>query len=51
MSTIDINNIVKVQRDYFDTDETHPYEFRLSQLQKLKQAIKDRKEQFADALY
>lgn len=51
MSTIDINNAVKIQRDYFNTDETHPYEFRISQLKKLQQVILEKKEQFVAALY
>ena len=51
MSPLDINNAVKLQRDYFKTDETHPYEFRIAQLKKLQQVILDKKEQFAEALY
>ena len=35
MHNLDIDNAVKQQREYFDTDETHSYEFRLVQLKKL----------------
>ena len=51
MSTLDINNAVTRQRDFFNTDETHVYEFRLTQLKKLQQVMLDKKEQFAQALY
>lgn len=51
MSTLDINNAVTRQRDFFNTDETHTYEFRLTQLKKLQQVILDNKERFVEALY
>ena len=50
MHSLDIDNAVKLQREYFDTDETQSYEFRLTQLKKLQQALLDKKELLAQAL-
>jgi len=50
MRSLDIDNAVKLQREYFETDDTHSYEFRLSQLKKLQQALLDKKELFVEAL-
>ncbi|WNC74213.1 aldehyde dehydrogenase [Thalassotalea psychrophila] len=50
-NTLEINYAVNIQREYFKTDATVSYEFRLAQLKKLKQAIAQRTEQFAEALH
>lgn len=50
MLSHEIDHAVKLQRDYFNTDDTHAYEFRLEQLKKLQQVILQRKEQFVVAL-
>ena len=38
---MDIQELVRAQRAYFDTGATRPYAFRLLQLKKLQQALKD----------
>jgi aldehyde dehydrogenase (NAD+) len=50
MSTDSIENIVEQQRDFFISENTYSYEFRLTQLKKLKQALQQRKEEFVTAL-
>lgn len=51
MSTLDINSAVTQQRDFFNTDETHAYEFRITQLKKLQKVILENKERFIEALH
>ena len=38
---MDIQELVRAQRTYFDTGATRPYAFRLLQLKKLQQALRD----------
>ena len=38
---MDIQELVRAQRTYFDTGATRPYAFRLAQLKKLQQALRD----------
>lgn len=38
---MDIQELVRAQRAYFDTGATRPYAFRLAQLKKLQQALRD----------
>ena len=38
---MDIQELVHAQRTYFDTGATRPYAFRLLQLKKLQQALRD----------
>ena len=38
---MDIQELVRAQRTYFDTGATRPYAFRLAQLKKLQQALWD----------
>ena len=38
---MDIQELVRAQRAYFDTGATRPYAFRLLQLKKLQQALRD----------
>ncbi len=44
-----IPNIVRQQREFFATGQTKPLQFRLEQLQRLKQAIIDRQEAILEA--
>ena len=51
MLPLEIDNAVKLQRDYFYSNETQSYEFRIAQLKKLQQMILDKKDQFAQSLF
>ena len=44
-------DILKKQKAYFLTDETKSYDFRIKQLQRLKEAIKAYEDKLIDALY
>lgn len=46
-----IHKIVEKQRDYFFTNETLNIDFRIKQLEKLKQAVIDHEEDIEEALY
>ncbi len=48
---MDFTMLVANQRDYFGTQATKPYAFRLSQLQKLKAWIAENEKAIEDALY
>jgi len=50
MTSLDIDNVVEIQREYFETNETHSYDFRLTQLKKLQRVVLDKKEMLAQAL-
>jgi aldehyde dehydrogenase (NAD+) len=47
---LDVQSIIQKQRSFFNTGKTKPIEFRLEQLAKLKQAVKDREKQIIEAL-
>lgn len=47
---VEVNEIVWQQRNFFSTGKTKDIAFRIAQLQKLKQAILDNREQIIDAL-
>ena len=46
-----VKEIVETQRKYFKTNETLDINFRIQQLQKLKQALIDNEELLEDALH
>lgn len=46
-----MKDILKKQKAYFLTDETKKYEFRIKQLQRLKEAIEAYEDKLIDALY
>lgn len=39
ITTSPLQQLIAAQREFFNTEQTHAYEFRIAQLQKLKQAI------------
>ncbi|MBP3522480.1 MAG: aldehyde dehydrogenase family protein, partial [Clostridia bacterium] len=47
---MDIQELVRAQRTYFDTGATRPYAFRLAQLKKLQQALRDNEQLLAQAM-
>lgn len=49
--TNDIAARVQACRDFFDTNATKPYAFRIAQLQKLKTALKENQQKLLNALY
>ncbi len=51
MNQKDIQNIVKKQKDFFLTNQTKAYSFRIAQLKKLKLAIENNEELLLKALY
>ena len=38
---VQMENLVKAQRDYFNSNATKPVEFRINQLKKLKAILKE----------
>ncbi|WP_299404659.1 aldehyde dehydrogenase [Acaryochloris sp. IP29b_bin.148] len=46
-----LQELVAAQRNFFATEQTKPYEFRIAQLQKLQQAILERKDAIVDAVF
>ena len=47
---MDIQELVRAQRTYFDTGATRPYAFRLAQLKKLQQALRDNEQLLEQAM-
>ena len=47
---MDIQELVRAQRAYFDTGATRPYAFRLLQLKKLQQALRDNEQLLEQAM-
>ena len=47
---MDIQELVRAQRAYFDTGATRPYAFRLAQLKKLQQALRDNEQLLEQAM-
>ena len=47
---MDIQELVRAQRTYFDTGVTRPYAFRLLQLKKLQQALRDNEQLLEQAM-
>ena len=47
---MDIQELVRAQRTYFDTGATRPYAFRLLQLKKLQQALRDNEQLLEQAM-
>ena len=47
---MDIQELVRAQRTYFDTGATRPYAFRLAQLKKLQQALRDNEQMLEQAM-
>lgn len=47
---MDLDQIIKNQREFFLGNNTKSYEFRIKQLEKLESAIKDREEEILEAL-
>ncbi len=47
---MDIQELVHAQRTYFDTGATRPYAFRLLQLKKLQQALRDNEQLLEQAM-
>ena len=47
---MDIQELVRAQRTYFDTGATRPYAFRLAQLKKLQQALWDNEQLLEQAM-
>jgi len=50
-SSLDIQTMIAKQRTFFATGKTKDYDFRVSQLQKLSQLIKDNEQLILDAVY
>lgn len=51
ITTSPVQEWIAAQRDFFATEQTKAYDFRMVQLQKLKQAILDRKDAIVEAVY
>ena len=47
---MDIQELVRAQRAYFDTGATRPFAFRLAQLKKLQQALRDNEQLLEQAM-
>ena len=50
LATSPVQELLQRQRDFFNSGRTRPLEFRIEQLQRLKQAIAARQDQFLQAL-
>jgi aldehyde dehydrogenase (NAD+) len=46
-----MNNLVTLQRNYFNSNATKPIEFRISQLQKLKTVLESNEDRLQEAIY